>query len=84
MVQHFLTAEKKYLIDFTENSKKFCLSLHYDGGNSYLLVSCTESIKFNVKGSEIVTTALCLGNVLKDFSVNNMTKSRIKWIFLWF
>ena len=74
MAQHFLTAEKKYLIDFTENSKKFCLSLHYDGGNHYLLLSCTESIKFKVHGSEIVATPLCLRNILKDFSVNNMKK----------
>ena len=26
-----LTAEKKYSINFTENNKKFCLSLHYNG-----------------------------------------------------
>ena len=76
MAQHFLTAEKNYLIDFTENSKKFCLSLHYDGGNSYLLVSWTESITFNVKGSEIVTTPFCLGNNLKEFSINNMKKKQ--------
>ena len=31
-----LTAEKKYSINFTENNKKICLSLHYDGVNSYL------------------------------------------------
>ena len=33
-----LTAEKKYSINFTENNKKFCLSLHYNGANSYLFV----------------------------------------------
>ena len=26
-----LTAEKKYSINFTENNKKFCLNLHYNG-----------------------------------------------------
>ena len=30
-----LTAEKKYPINFTENNKKFCLCLHYNGANSY-------------------------------------------------
>ena len=30
-----LTAEKKYSINFTENNKKFCLCLHYNGANSY-------------------------------------------------
>ena len=33
-----LTSEKKYSINFTENNKKFCLSLHYNGANSYLLM----------------------------------------------
>ena len=30
-----LTAEKKCSINFTENNKKLCLSLHYNGANSY-------------------------------------------------
>ena len=33
-----LTAGKLYLINFTEKSKKICLSLHYNGSNSYLLM----------------------------------------------
>ena len=28
-LEHTLSAEKMYLINFTENNKKFCLSLHY-------------------------------------------------------
>ena len=47
-----LTAKKKYSIKFTENNKKFCLSLHYNGANSYLLVNGTEIIKFKTKDSE--------------------------------
>ena len=43
--QHSLTAEKMYLINFTENNKKFCLSLHYNGANSYLFANGTEIIK---------------------------------------
>ena len=61
-----LTAEEKYLIDFTEN-KEFSLSLHYNGANSYLLLSGTEIIKFKAKDFEIVATPLCLGNISKDF-----------------
>ena len=37
-LEHTLTAEKMYSIDFTENSRKFCLNLHYNGANSYLLM----------------------------------------------
>ena len=43
-------AEKLYSINFTENNKKFCLSLHYNGDNSYLFVNGTEIYKFQVKG----------------------------------
>ena len=49
-----------YSINFTENKKKDCLSLHYNGANSYLCVNGTEIIKFKAKDSEIVATPLCL------------------------
>ena len=57
-----LAAEKMYSINFTENNKKFCLSLHYKGENSYLFVNGTEIIKFKAKGSEIVATPFSLQN----------------------
>ena len=49
-------AEKLYLINFTENNKKICLSLHYYGASSYLFVNGTEVHKFKAKDSEIVAT----------------------------
>ena len=52
--------------------KKFCSSLYYNGAISYLFVNDTEIIKFKAKDSEIVATALCLGNISKDWSVDNM------------
>ena len=58
-----LTAEKMYSINFTEKNKKFCLSLHYNGANSYLFVNGTEIHKFKAKDSKIVATLLCLGNI---------------------
>ena len=73
--EHSLTAEKMYLINFTVTRKKFCLSLHYNGANSYLFVNGTEIYKFKAKDSEIVATPLCLGNISKDWSVDNMKKA---------
>ena len=67
--------EKLYSINFTENNRKFCLSMHYNGANSYLFVSGTEIHKFKVKDSEIVARPLCLGNISKDFSVGNIKKT---------
>ena len=72
-----LTAEKKYSIDITENNKKFCLSLHCNGANIYLFVNDTEMFKLKAKDSEIVASPLCLGNISKGFSVDNMKKTRL-------
>ena len=41
-LEHTLTAEKMYSINFTVTNKKLCLSLHYNGANSYLFVNGTE------------------------------------------
>ena len=51
-----LTAKKMYLINFAVMKKKFCLSLHYNGGNSYLFVNGTEIVKFKAKDSAIVAS----------------------------
>ena len=71
-LEHTLTAEKMYSINFTETRKKFCLSLHYNGANSYLFVNGKEIYKFKAKDSEIVEAPLCLGNISKDWSVDNI------------
>ena len=77
-----LTAEKLYSINFTENNKKFCSSLHYNGADSYLFVNGTEIYKFKAKYSETVVTPLCLGNISKDFSVDNMKKTGLnKYVY---
>ena len=36
VLEHTLTAEKMYSINFTTINIKFCLSLHYNGANIYL------------------------------------------------
>ena len=74
-LEHTLTAKKMYSINFTVTKEKFCLSLHYNGTNSYLFVNGSEIHKFRAKDSEIVSTLLCLGNISKDWSTNNMKKT---------
>ena len=71
-LEHTLTAEKIYPINFTLTKNKFCLSLHYNGTNSYLFVNGTEVYKFKAKDSEIVASLLCLGDISKDWSTDNM------------
>ena len=80
-LEHTLTAEKLYSINFAKENTKFSLSLHYNGANSYLFVNGTEIIKFKAKDSEITAYPLCLGNISKDWSVDNMKKNWIKsWL----
>ena len=49
--------------------------MDYNAVNSYLYVNGTEIYKCKAKGSEIVATPLCLGNISKDWSVDNMKKT---------
>ena len=49
--------------------------MHYNKANSYLFVNGTEIYKFKAKDSEIVASPLCLGNISKDWSVDNMKKT---------
>ena len=49
--------------------------MHYIGANSYLFVNRTEICKFKAKDSAIVASPLCLGNISKDWSTDNMKKT---------
>ena len=61
-----------YSTTFTVENKTFCLSLHYNGDNSYLLVNGKEIINFKAKDSETVSYLLCLGNISKEFDQRYM------------
>ena len=79
-----LTAKAKYPMNFTQPGKRFVLSLHYNGSNSFLFVNATKVYKFKAKNSEIKDYALCLGNVSKGFTINNMKKTGLKGLVKWF
>ena len=66
-----------YSINFTLTKKKFYLSLHYNRANSYLFVKGTDIYKFKAKDSEIVPSSLCLGNISKDWSIDNLKKTEL-------
>ena len=70
-LEHTLTAEKIYSINFAVTKKKLFLSLHYNGADSYLIINGKKIVKFKAKDSAFVATALCLRNISKDWSVNN-------------
>ena len=72
-----------YSVNFIVTKKKLCLSLHYNGAKRYLFVYGTEIYKFKAKDSEIVATPLCIGNISKDWSVDNMEKAEFnKYVYV--
>ena len=53
------------------------MKLHYNGASNYLFVNGTEIIKSKAQDSEIYPIPLRLGNISKDFSVDNLKKTRL-------
>ena len=48
-----LSAEAQYSINFSRSNRKFCLSLHYNGSNSFLFVNATKIYQFKAKDFKI-------------------------------
>ena len=59
-------AEKIYKTNFTEQSKTFVLSLHYNGDNSYLFVNGSQELKFKSSFNYLDRNLLCVGNISSD------------------
>ena len=56
--------------------------MQYNGANSYSFVDGTEIYKFKAKDPEIVASPLCLGNISKDRSTDNMKKKKKKQVLM--
>ena len=56
-------AEKIYKTNFTEQSKKFILSLHYNGDHFYLFVNESQELKFKSSANYLDRNLLCVGNI---------------------
>ena len=59
-----ITADAKY----SESGKRFVLSLHYIGSNSFLFVNATKIYQFKAKDSKMRPFKLCLGNILQFYN----------------
>ena len=65
-------------MSFTQTSKRFVLILRYNETNSFLLINAKKIYQFKDKNSEIKDYTLGLGNISKDFTINNMKKTGIR------
>ena len=68
-------AEKMYYRNFTDPCKKFVLSLHYNGNNSYLYVNGNQELKFKAKTDQLVKEKLCLGNLSDQWTTSESEKT---------
>ena len=73
-----VTAEAKCSVNCTESEKTFVLSLHYNKNNSFLFVNTVKIYLFRAKDSKIKLYPVCLGNISKDFTLDDMKKNLIK------
>ena len=66
-------AEKIYKTNFIEQIKKFVLSLHCNGDNSYLFVNGDQELKFKSSVNYLDRKLLCVSNISSDWSLTNGT-----------
>ena len=67
-----ITIQAQYFINFSRSRIELCLSLHYNRKIIFLFVN-SKNIWIPTKKPY----ALCLGNISKDFTVNNMKETEL-------
>ena len=67
--------EKNFYRKFTDFGKKFILSLHYNGDDSYLFVNGSQELKFKCKTDQLVKEKLCIGNLSDQWTTSESEKT---------
>ena len=67
--------EKNYYRNFTDPGKKFVLSLHYNGDNSYLFVNGRQEKKFKTETDQLVKEKLCIENLSDQWTTSESEKT---------
>ena len=68
-------AVKNFYRNFTDFGKKFVLSLHYNGDDSYLFVNGRQELKFKCKTDQLVKKKLCIGNLSDQWTISESEKT---------
>ena len=69
--------EKNFYRNFTDFGKKFVLSLHYNGDNSYLFVNGRQELKLKAKTDQLVKEKLCIGNLSDQWTTSESEKTGV-------
>ena len=73
-----LYAEKNFYRNFTDLGKKFMLSLHYNGDDSYLFVNGRQELKFKCKTDQSdQLEKLCIGNLSDQWTTSESEKTGV-------
>ena len=70
-------AEKNFYRNFTDFGKKFMLSLHYNGDDTYLFVNGRQKLKFKAKTDQLVKEKLCMGNLSDQWTTSESKKTGV-------
>ena len=70
-----LYVEKNYSRNFTDPGKKFIISLHYNGHESYFFVNGRQELKFKVKTDQLVKEKLFIGNLSDQWTASESFKT---------
>ena len=70
-------AEKNFYRNFTDFGKKFMLSLHYNGDDSYLFVNGRQELKFKAKTDQLIKENLCIGNLSDQCTTSESEKTGV-------
>ena len=68
-------AEKSFYRNFTNFGKKFMLSLHCNGDDSYFFVNGRQELKFKAKTDQLVKEKLCVGNLSDHWTTSESEKT---------
>ena len=70
-------AEKMSYRNFIYLGKKFMLSLHYNGDDSYLFVNGRQELKFKAKTDQLVKEKLYIGNLSDQWTTSESEKTGV-------
>ena len=70
-------AEKNLYRNVTDFGKKFMLSLHYNGDDSYSFVNGRQELKFKAKTDQLIQEKLCIGNLSDQWATSESEKTGV-------
>ena len=70
-------AEKNFYRNITDFGKRFMLSLHYNGDDSYLFVNGRQELKFKAKTDQLIKERLCIGNLSEQWTTRESKKAGV-------